>query len=71
LALIGGYRRAVAKPIAKAALNLRMIQRAIAGGGDCGGLAWTDGLPGGMAGTGANASLAGGRPGSTTTRVPI
>jgi hypothetical protein len=26
--------------------------------------------PGGMTGTGANASLAGGRPGSTSTRVP-
>jgi hypothetical protein len=45
------------------------IQRAIADGGDRGGPAW-DPLPGGMFGRGASVVLAGGRPGSTTTRVP-
>jgi hypothetical protein len=46
------------------------IQRAIADGGDWGGPAWTDALPGGMAGRGAREVAVGGRPGSTTTRVP-
>jgi hypothetical protein len=44
-------------------------QRDVADESDWGGPVWTDALPGGIAETGANESLTGGRPGSTRTRV--
>jgi hypothetical protein len=46
------------------------IHRAITAGGVRAGAAWIDPLPGGTGGSEVAAAVAGGRPGSTTTRVP-
>ena len=54
-------------------MRLHSAHRAIADGGRPGGAIRTESLPGGIVGSGAGedaAVVAGGRPGSTTTRVP-